>query len=143
MIGLVLILAPSIAQAQSTDPPAPTGRWTANTDGQAATPPMGWNSWNAFFTDMDEENVLASAQKIVSSGLAAKGYRYINLDEGWWEKRREDGRMLVRTEKFPSARTDDGSPSFRPFTARLHATGLKAGLYSELGRNTCAQADRH
>lgn len=140
MIGLALILAPSIAQAQSADPLAPTGRWTANTDGRAATPPMGWNSWNAFFTDMDEEKVLASAQKIVSSGLAAKGYRYINLDEGWWEKRREDGRMLVRTEKFPSARTDDGSTSFRPFTDRLHAMGLKAGLYSDLGRNTCAQA---
>ncbi|MET0374816.1 MAG: NPCBM/NEW2 domain-containing protein [Rhizorhabdus sp.] len=126
--------------ARAGDPLASTGKWSANTDGHAATPPMGWNSWNAFFTDMDEEKVLASARKIVESGLAAKGYRYVNLDEGWWERRRQDGRMLVRTEKFPSARTADGATSFRPFTDRLHAMGLKAGLYSDLGRNTCAQA---
>lgn len=128
------------AQVQDGASLAPTGRWSANTAGQAATPPMGWNSWNAFFTDVDEEKVLASAKVIVESGLAAKGYRYVNLDEGWWDHRRADGRMLVRADKFPSARTADGATSFRPFTDRLHAMGLKAGLYSDLGRNTCAQA---
>jgi hypothetical protein len=101
---------------------------------------MGWNSWNAFFTDVDEEKVFASARLMVESGLAAKGYRYVNLDEGWWDHRRGDGRMLVRADKFPSARTGDGATSFRPFTDRLHAMGLKAGIYTDLGRNTCAQA---
>jgi hypothetical protein len=140
LAAAALVLFPSIVEAQSNDPLAPTARWSANTAGRAATPPMGWNSWNAFYTDIDEEKVLASAKIIVDSGLAAKGYRYVNLDEGWWDRRRTDGRMLVRVDKFPSARTSDGATSFRPFTDQLHAMGLKAGIYSDLGRNTCAQA---
>lgn len=137
---MALLLASASAQAAPRDPLTPTGRWSANTDGRAPTPPMGWNSWNAFATDVDEEKVLASARKIVDTGLAAKGYRYINLDEGWWDHRRADGRMLVRADKFPSAATPDGATSFKPFTDRLHAMGLKAGIYTDLGRNTCAQA---
>jgi hypothetical protein len=135
-----MVLVPTIARAQLHDPLAPTAKWTANTAGRADTPPMGWNSWNAFYTDIDEEKVLASAKIIIDSGLAAKGYRYVNLDEGWWDRRRTDGRMLVRVDKFPSAKTRDGATSFRPFTDRLHAMGLKAGIYTDLGRNTCAQA---
>ncbi|MGK6324352.1 NPCBM/NEW2 domain-containing protein [Sphingomonas sp. DT-51] len=138
-LPLAAVLA-THAAAQPRDPLAPTARWSANTDGRAATPPMGWNSWNAFFTDVDEEKVLASARLMVDSGLAAKGYRYVNLDEGWWDHRRADGRMLVRADKFPSARTADGATSFKPFTDRLHAMGLRTGIYTDLGRNTCAQA---
>ncbi|WP_081996141.1 NPCBM/NEW2 domain-containing protein [Croceibacterium mercuriale] len=140
MLTIALLCGSQPAIAQQTDPLAPTGTWSANVDGAAITPPMGWNSWNAFFTDLDEEKVLASAQVIVDTGLAAKGYRYINLDEGWWQHRRDDGRMLANTDRFPSTRTPDGATSFRPFTDRLHGMGLKAGLYSDLGRNTCAQA---
>lgn len=117
-----------------------TGQWSVTARGNAPLPPMGWNSWNAFGTDIDEEKVIASAQLIVESGLAAKGYRYINIDDGWWAKRRQgDGRVLIRTDNFPSARTADGNTSFRPFTDRLHAMGLKAGIYSEIGRNSCGQ----
>ena len=128
--------------AQHADPLAPTGRWTAYTAGRAATPPMGWNSWNAFASAVDEEKVMGSAQRIIDSGLAGKGYRYINLDDGWAARRRmPDGRLLIRTDKFPGARTSDpDTPSFKPFTDRLHAMGLKAGIYSDMGRNTCAQA---
>jgi hypothetical protein len=50
-----------------------------------------------------------------------------------------DGRIIIRTANFPSAATTDGSTSFRPFTDRLHAMGLKAGIYSDIGRNSCAQ----
>ncbi len=103
-------------------------------------PPMGWNSWNAFGSDIDEAKVMGSAQAIVRHGLAAKGYRYIDLDDGWWLKRRlTDGRIIIRTATFPSAATPDGRTSFRPFTDRLHAMGLKAGIYSDIGRNSCAQ----
>jgi hypothetical protein len=51
-----------------------------------------------------------------------------------------DGRMIIRTDKFPSSRAGDDTPSFKPFTDRLHAMGLKAGIYSDLGRNTCSEA---
>jgi hypothetical protein len=137
---IAALLGPSVAAAQS-DPLAPTGRWTAYTAGRAATPPMGWSTWNAFATDIDEDKILGSAKQIVDSGLAAKGYRYINIDDGWALKRRmPDGRMIIRDDKFPSARTGGDAPSFRPFTEKLHAMGLKAGIYSDLGRNTCSEA---
>jgi alpha-galactosidase len=51
---------------------------------QAQTPPMGWNSWNAFGADIDETKLMASARLLVDSGLAAKGYRYVDIDDGWW-----------------------------------------------------------
>lgn len=129
------------AQAPAAaDDLAPTGRWSANVSGQASLPPMGWNSWNAFHTDIDEEKVMASARIIVDSGLAAKGYRYVNIDDGWWLKRSQpDGRMVVRTATFPSAVMTGGTTSFRPFTDRLHAMGLRAGIYSDIGPNSCAQ----
>lgn len=122
--------------------PEPSGGWSLQTVGNAPTPPMGWNSWNAFGTDVSEDKVIGAAAVIVRSGLADLGYRYINIDDGWWLRRRiADGRMIVRTSIFPSART--GGPdetSFRPFTDRLHAMGLKAGIYSDIGRNACSQA---
>lgn len=103
---------------------------------------MGWNAWNAFHTGITEAGVLDSARVIVDSGLARKGYRYINLDDGWWLKRRAtDGRMMVRTSTFPSAAVGGpGQDSFKPFTDHLHAMGLKAGIYSDIGANTCSQA---
>ena len=134
--GLAMIAAgPAFA-----DDLAATGGWSANTKGQAATPPMGWNSWNAFHGDIDEEKVLASANVIVNSGLAAKGFKSINIDDGWWLKRdMATGRVIIRTKTFPSAAMPDGSTSFRPLTDRLHAMGLRAGIYSDIGRNTCGQ----
>lgn len=133
------LCASSIATAQAADPLAATGRWSANTDGSAPLPPMGWNSWNAFNSDVDEEKVLASARALVDTKLAALGYRYVVIDDGWWLKRRQpDGRMLIRTSHFPSAKTGS-DPSFRPLTDRLHAMGLKAGIYSDIGRNSCGQ----
>jgi hypothetical protein len=131
-----LLLAATLSHA-ATDPLAPTARWSAYTAGRAATPPMGWSSWNAFGTDIDEAKILGSAQRIVDSGLAAKGYRYVNIDDGWALRRQQPGgRLEARPDRFPS--TVKGG--FRPFTDKLHAMGLKAGIYSDLGRNTCSQA---
>src|SRR5262245_52164079 len=108
----------SMAHAQAADPLAPTGRWTGYTHGRAATPPMGWNSWNAFASAVDEEKVMGSANRIVESGLAAKGYRYINLDDGWAARRRmPDGHLIIRADKFPSTVSrNKKTPSFKPYT---------------------------
>ncbi|HEU4602234.1 MAG TPA: NPCBM/NEW2 domain-containing protein [Steroidobacteraceae bacterium] len=136
------ILLCSTSDAQSADPLAPTGKWTGYVGGRATTPPMGWNSWNAFASAVDEEKVMGSAKRIIDSGLANKGYRYINLDDGWAAKRRmPDGHLIIRTDKFPSAITrDKKTPSFKAYTDKLHAMGLKAGIYSDMGRHTCAEA---
>ncbi|MEO6360727.1 MAG: NPCBM/NEW2 domain-containing protein [Sphingomicrobium sp.] len=135
------MMTPSNVSAQGQNVLAPTARWSANTRGQAPVPPMGWNSWNAFFSDIDEDKVMASAKIIKESGLAAKGYRYINIDDGWWLKRRQpDGRMVIRVDKFPSANIGpDDRTSFKPLTDRLHGMGFKAGIYSDIGRNSCGQ----
>ncbi|HEX7986026.1 MAG TPA: NPCBM/NEW2 domain-containing protein [Duganella sp.] len=136
---LPLCLATASTYA-APDPLAPTARWSAYTAGRASTPPMGWSSWNAFGTDIDEAKILGSAQRIVDSGLAAKGYRYVNIDDGWITRREiPSGRLIIRADRFPSSVTGGGS-SFRPLTDKLHAMGLKAGIYSDLGRNTCSQA---
>jgi len=135
VMGLAALGAPAIAG------PVAHGVWLGRTDGAAKTPPMGWNSWNAFRTEVDEAKVMGAAQALVDDGLARLGYVYVNLDDGWWLKRRQpDGRMIVRTRIFPSAATPDGATSFKPFTDRLHAMGLKAGLYTDVGRNACSQA---
>jgi alpha-galactosidase len=139
LLALVMATQPPPARAGANSL-APAGRWDAYTHGSAATPPMGWNSWNAFGSGIDEEKLLASARIIRDTGLQAKGYRYIDLDDGWWLKRRQpDGRIEIRAANFPSAVMPDGSTSFRPLTDRLHALGFKAGIYSDIGRNSCAQ----
>ena len=137
LLALSLLVAFS---AQAQQPLAATGRWQHQPIGNAPTPPMGWSSWNAFRVDITEQKVLDSAQVIVDSGLAQAGYRSINVDDGWWLKRRtSDGRLQVRTGLFPSAATGKDS-SLRPFTDRIHAMGLRAGLYTDIGRNACSQA---
>ena len=80
------------------------------------------------------------AEALRKSGLSDAGYRYVNMDDGWWLKRRADGRIEVRTSMFPSADIGEGKTSMRPFVDRLHAMGLKAGIYTDIGRNACSQA---
>lgn len=139
LLALSLLVAFS-AQAHAQSTLEATGRWQHRPVGTAPTPPMGWSSWNAFRVDITEQKVLDSARVIVDSGLAAAGYRSINVDDGWWLKRRTaDGRLQVRTGLFPSAATG-ADTSLRPFTDRIHAMGLKAGLYTDIGRNACSQA---
>jgi alpha-galactosidase len=140
LLAFASLLAAFSAQAQPSL--EATGRWQHQPVGHAPTPPMGWSSWNAFRVDITEQKVLDSARVIVDSGLAAAGYRSINIDDGWWLKRRtSDGRLQVRTGLFPSADVGAGrDSSLRPFTDRIHAMGLKAGLYTDIGRNACSQA---
>ena len=127
---------------KSQDNLKPTGEWSAFQGGMAPTPQMGWSSWNAFKTKITEDKVIGSAQTIVDSGLADLGYKYINVDDGWWMNRREsDGRMQIRTQMFPSAATggEEGT-SFKPFVDKIHAMGLKTGIYTDIGYNSCAQS---
>ena len=138
-IALALAALSTTAAAGSLDA---TGVWALAPVGHAPTPPMGWNSWNAFGVNVNEARVMGAARALLADGLAKAGYRYINIDDGWWLQRRtRDGRMLIRTSLFPSAAV--GGPdqtSFRPFTDKLHAMGLEAGIYTDLGRNACSQA---
>jgi len=137
---LAILTALLLSGAANAADLAPSGQWSAFTHGAAATPPMGWSSWNTFATNISEDRVLGVADAMIKTGLAAKGYRYVNMDDGWWAGRRmPDGQMQIRIDQFPSAKGASGS-NFKPFTDKLHAMGMKAGIYSDLGRNSCSQA---
>jgi hypothetical protein len=134
-----LFSAPALAKTPEENL-KPSGTFSVAHSPSAQTPPMGWNPWNAFRTDVDEEKIRGSAQALVDTGLAARGYRYVNIDDGWALRRLSDGFIRIRDSMFPSSRIA-GNPtgSFVPFTSFIHGLGLKAGLYTDIGRNTCAQ----
>ena len=102
---------------------------------------MGWNPYNAFDLEYGEAEVMAQAELLVKLGLSDLGYRYVNVDDGWW-LRREGDTIRVRTSIYPSAQLPDGNTSLRPFADRLHAMGLKAGIYTDIGLNSCSQRFR-
>jgi len=117
----------------------PSAAFSSHVNG-VRLPVMGWNPWNAYRTEVDEGKIMAVAARLVSSGLAAKGYRYVNIDDGWWLNRGTDGRIQIRTRMFPIAALLSGGTGFRPWVDRLHSMGLKAGIYTDIGRNTCSQS---
>lgn len=87
----------------------------------ALTPPMGWNSWNSWGENVDGEKVLKSAEILVSTGLINHGWTYVNIDDTWQGKRTGKDHALQSNEKFPD---------MKGFCDRIHAMGLKAGIYS-------------
>ncbi len=107
--------------------------WAAPQERELAlTPPMGWNSWNAFETDIDEQKIRAIADAMVSSGMRDAGYVYLVLDDGWMAKERDNaGRLLADPEKFPNGMKSIGD--------YLHGKGLKFGIYEDRGKMTCQQ----
>ena len=93
----------------------------------AQTPPMGWNSWNAYGCGVTENRVKAAADDLVKSGLARRGYRFVNVDDCWQGAR--DRRGLRPNQKFGD---------MKELGIYLHARGLKFGIYSSPARVTCA-----
>lgn len=94
----------------------------------ARTPPMGWNSWNRFATEIDDATVRQVADAMVSSGMRDAGYRYIIIDDGWQGKRDAQG-VLQPNPKFPD---------MKALADYVHARGLKLGIYSSPGPRSCA-----
>ena len=96
----------------------------------APTPPMGWNPWNTFGMGIDERLIHETADAMVSEGLLAAGYRYLCLDDGWEAPERDgEGRLTGDTEKFPGGMKALGD--------YIHSKGLKFGIYSCAGLQTC------
>ena len=95
-----------------------------------ATPQMGWNSWNKFGVNINEDLIKATADKMVELGLVDAGYIYLNLDDGWHGQRDEQGFIHEDPEKFPSG--------IKALADYVHSKGMKLGIYSDAGRQTCA-----
>ncbi len=95
----------------------------------AATPPMGWNSWNMFGAQVSAEVILRTADAFLDSGLKAAGYDTIVIDDMWQGGRNESGRLFADEDKFPQG--------MRALADEIHARGLKLGIYSDAGTQTC------
>src|SRR5580692_5342303 len=95
----------------------------------AATPPMGWNSWNHFHNKVDDATIRAQAEAMVSSGMRDAGYTYINIDDTW-EGERDSSGIIHTNSKFPD---------MKALADFVHSKGLKIGIYSSPGPKTCAK----
>ncbi|GAA1964212.1 hypothetical protein GCM10009838_21850 [Catenulispora subtropica] len=125
LLVTALVAAP-LTLAATTAPPA-----AALPNGLALTPPMGWNDWNAFGCDVSAQLVEQTADKLVSSGLAADGYRSVNIDDCWMAPNRDaEGNLVPDPVKFP-----DGIKAVADY---VHGKGLKLGIYETAGTKTCA-----
>ena len=97
----------------------------------ALTPPMGWNSWNIFQTNINEKMIKEIADGMVSSGMKEAGYQYLVLDDGWMAMERdENGNLVADPKKFPNG--------MKALCDYVHSKGLKFGLYNCAGTKTCA-----
>jgi alpha-galactosidase len=101
-------------------------------EGLAKIPPMGWNSWNTFETNINEQLVKEIADDMVATGMKDAGYLYIVLDDGWMTKERDSitGDLVPDPKKFPNG--------MKAVIDYVHAKGLKFGLYNCAGTKTCA-----
>lgn len=92
------------------------------------TPAMGWNSWNVWGLSVNEKKVEAAADAMIKQGLADHGWTYINIDDGWEQPERAADGEIVPNNKFPD---------MKGLADYIHNKGLKMGIYSSPGTETC------
>ena len=92
-------------------------------------PTMGWSSWNTFALNISEDVIRGQADEMVKLGLDKAGYIYINIDDGFWNGRGKDGNLIINRKLFPNG--------MKYVADYIHSKGLKAGIYSDAGCNTC------
>lgn len=104
---------------------------TSTTKPLAATPPMGWNSWNKFGPAVSETVVRETAEAIVRTGLKDCGYEYVVMDDCWSQKTGRDshGDLVPDPQRFPNG--------IKPLADHVHKLGLKLGIYSDAAEKTC------
>ena len=96
----------------------------------AATPPMGWNDWAHYQCGYTAQTILDNAKELVSSGLAARGYDTVTIDDCWMQKDRDAaGNLQVNPQRFPQG--------MKPVADAVHKLGLKFGIYEDSGFATC------
>ena len=99
----------------------------AQSSSLAATPPMGWNSWNHFARNVNDADVRAAADAMVASGMRDAGYIYVNIDDTWEGERDAQGNIQTNS-KFPD---------MKALADYVHSKGMKLGIYSSPGPKTC------
>lgn len=117
LLAAIMLCAVSLTNAYSLD------------NGLARTPPMGWNSWNKFACDVNEQLIREMADAMVTSGMKDAGYVYLVIDDCWQIDRDAQGNILPDPHRFPSG--------MKALADYVHSRGLKFGLYSDAGTLTC------
>lgn len=102
---------------------------TAQSTAPIETPLMGWSSWNTYRVHINEDLIKSQADAMVNQGLKDAGYHYINIDDGFFGWRDKTGRLHTHPERFPNG--------LKGIAGYIHSKGLKAGIYSDAGSNTC------
>ena len=126
---LLSVVAVSAAAAMAAVTFTATARALDN--GLGATPPLGWSTWNTFGCSISDALVRQAADTIVSSGMAAAGYQYVNIDDCWSTMARDSsGNLVPDPAKFPNG--------MKALADYVHSVGLKFGMYAEAGTTTCA-----
>ncbi|MCR4614009.1 MAG: NPCBM/NEW2 domain-containing protein [Bacteroidaceae bacterium] len=139
-IFALMMMLLSIGNAFAQDDIATFRTW-------AMTPPMGWNSWDCYFSSVTEKEVMQNAQYLIDNDLVKHGWEYVVIDIRWycnhpslgggWYNDRGDqeyvldeyGRYLPSPKRFPSCMVDGVNVGFKPLADRLHAMGLKLGIH--------------
>ena len=143
MMMMVLLVANAqtmVAQDGGEDNIATFRTW-------AMTPPMGWNSWDCYYSSVTEKEVLQNAQYIVDNDLVRHGWEYVVIDIRWycnhpslgggWYNQRGDqeyvideyGRYLPSPTRFPSCMVDGKNMGFKALADKIHSMGLKFGIH--------------
>lgn len=92
-------------------------------------PAMGWSSWNTYRVNISADLIMKQADAMAQKGLKEAGYKYINIDDGYFGGRDMNGQLLIHATRFPNG--------LEPVVKHIHSLGFKAGIYSDAGRNTC------
>lgn len=117
LVGMTFVLVPVFGHALD--------------NGLAKTPPMGWNSWNKYAcTGINEKVVRESADAMASNGMKEAGYQYVVIDDCWQTGRDAAGNIVADVKRFPSG--------IKALADYIHNKGLKFGIYSDAGAETCA-----
>lgn len=117
LLAVLFLLAGLVSQAQKFEE-------------LAQTPPMGWNSWNKFACDIDAEMIRSTADAMVESGMKDAGYEYVVIDDCWHGGRDSLGFIYPDSTRFPNG--------MKALADYVHSKGLKLGIYSDAGTETCA-----
>jgi len=122
-------------------------------DTLALTPPMGWNSWYIHYHRVTDKVMREAADQMIASGMADFGYMYVNIDDCWMriapehyqQVKQRFGEFDMKGVIGPT-RDDDGNvlpndnfPDMKAMTDYIHAKGLRAGIYTSPGPQTCQQ----
>ena len=116
----------ALAGSAATAAPA-----SAEANGLAPTPPMGWNDWYSVYCGVNAQLVEQTAQEMVANGMKAAGYDYVNIDDCWMATSRDpSGNLVADPTRFPGG--------IKPVADYVHSLGLKLGIYEDAGTTTCA-----